>query len=279
MELAAKEAVMAAEKIAREAFFKLSYGLFVLTAAENGRDNGCIVNTAVQVTETPARISVAVNKLNHTQGMILRTGAFNVSVLSEAAGFGVFQRFGFKSGRDADKFASADDPRAENGVRYVAEAANAVFCCKVAQTLDCGTHSLFIADVTQAFTVSDTPSATYRYYFEHIKPKPQAQPVKTAKKAYVCKICGYIYEGEELPAGFICPLCKHGAEAFEEMMPEMNKPKGENAMKYECVCGYVYDETVGDPERGIAPGTKWADVPEDYECPVCGAGKSAFSEQ
>jgi rubredoxin/flavin reductase (DIM6/NTAB) family NADH-FMN oxidoreductase RutF len=275
---------MAGGTIAREAFFKLSYGLFVLTAAENGKDNGCIVNTVQQVTETPARVSVAVNKQNHTHGMLLRTGAFNVSVLSEAVGFGVFERFGFRSGRDSDKFAGADDPRAENGIRYVSgDGVNAAFCCKVAQALDCGTHTVFIAEVSQAFALSDTPSATYRYYFEHIKPKPRPQPAESAKKAYVCRICGYVYEGEDLPADFVCPVCKHGAEAFEPLDASQNKQKenitkGETAMKYECVCGYVYDESVGDPKNGVPAGTKWADVPEDYECPVCSAGKSAFTE-
>ena len=208
--------LMNEEKIAREAFFKLSYGMFVLTAAEGGKDNGCIVNTVAQVTDTPARVSVSVNKLNHTHGMILRSGMFNASVLSEAAAFAVFERFGFKSGRDTDKFAGADDPRAENGIRYITEAVNAVICCKVAKTLDCGTHTLFLADVTEAFTLSEAPSATYGYYFKHIRPKPP-QTAKVAKKAYICKICGYVYEGESLPADFICPLCKHGASDFELM--------------------------------------------------------------
>jgi flavin reductase (DIM6/NTAB) family NADH-FMN oxidoreductase RutF len=203
-----------AGEIAREAMFKLSYGLFVLTANENGKDNGCIINTVTQITETPARISIAVNKANFTHGMILRTKAFNVSVLAEDAVFGVFERFGFHSGRDTDKFAGyGSQARAANGVLYATEGTNAVISAKVLEALDYGSHTVFIAEATGAFVLTNEPSATYRYYFEHIKPKPQ--PPKEAKKGFVCKICGYVYEGESLPKDFICPLCKHGIQDFE----------------------------------------------------------------
>ncbi|MDR2908627.1 MAG: flavin reductase [Oscillospiraceae bacterium] len=200
--------------IAREAMFKLSYGLFVLTARENNKDNGCIVNTVTQITESPRRISIAVNKTNYTHDMILNTGEFNVSILTERARFGMFERFGFHSGRDTDKFAGVqDEARAANGIRYIREDVNGVLCAKVSQSLDYDTHTVFIADITEAFVLSDEPSATYRYYFEHIKPKPQ--PPAASKKGFVCKICGYVYEGDSLPSGFICPLCKHGAQDFE----------------------------------------------------------------
>lgn len=200
--------------IKNEAMFKLSYGLFVLTATENGKDNGCIINTVTQVTDSPKRLTIAVNKSNFTCGMIERTKKFTVSVLSQEATFDIFKRFGFASGRDTDKFAGHNDHyRTENGTFFICEGTNAYISCTVTETIDCGSHILFIADVTEAETLSDVPSATYQYYFDNIKPKPEAPK----KKGYVCKICGYVYEGDELPADFVCPLCKHGADDFEEL--------------------------------------------------------------
>lgn len=199
--------------IRSEAMFKLSYGLFVLTANENGKDNGCIINTATQITDNPKRISIAVNKSNLTCEMIERTKKFTVSVLSTDATFDIFKRFGFASGRDTDKFTGHNDHyRTENGTFFICEGTNAYISCTVTEIIDCGSHLLFISDVTEAETLSDVPSATYQYYFDHIKPKPEA-PKK--KKGYVCKICGYVYEGAELPEDFVCPLCKHGADDFE----------------------------------------------------------------
>ncbi|MBQ8579234.1 MAG: flavin reductase [Oscillospiraceae bacterium] len=192
------------------AMFTLSYGLFVLTAREDGKDNGCIINTAQQITDSPKRITITVNKQNLTHDMVLRTGVFNLSVLSQEATFWVFQHYGFQSGRDVDKFAGLPVERTENGLAYVEGCTNAVISGKVISTVDCGTHTLFIADVTDAKVLSDEKSATYQYYFDHIKPKPEPKV-----KGWVCKICGYVYEGEELPADFICPWCKHGAEDFE----------------------------------------------------------------
>ena len=202
------------EKLDGKAMFKLSYGLFVLTARDGAKDNGCIINTAAQLTSSPMRISITVNKANYTHDMIQKTGVFNVSVLSESTPFSVFQQYGFQSGRTADKL-SGKEPRTENGVAYLAEHANAVISGKVISTVDCGTHTLFIADVTEAHVLSREASATYAYYFEHIKPKPQ--PAAEKKKGYVCKICGYVYEGETLPPDFVCPLCKHGADDFEPL--------------------------------------------------------------
>jgi len=194
------------------ALFKLSYGLFVLTARQEGKDNGCIINTVMQVTDVPKRIQIAVNKENLTHDMILATGEFNVSVLSEEAVFWIFQHYGFQSGRDVDKFAGIPESRAANGIRYVEGCANAYLSGKVFQTVDCGTHTVFFAEVTDAKVLSDSPSMTYQYYFDHVKPKPQP----TEKEKWVCKICGYVYEGQQLPADFICPWCKHGAEDFEK---------------------------------------------------------------
>jgi len=205
-------------KVDGAALFKLSYGLFVLTAKDGQKDNGCIINTVTQITVKPCRISVAVNKANFTHGMMVKTGKFNVSVLAESAPFGIFERFGFHSGKDTDKFAGfGSDEHRINGIRYVPEHTNAVLSGAVTESFDYGTHTLFIADVTDARLVSDERSVTYQYYFDHIKPKPQ--PPGESKKGFVCKICGFVYEGDALPGDYICPLCKHGAEDFERLIP------------------------------------------------------------
>ena len=201
--------------VEKNAFFSFSYGLFVLTAREGEKDNGCIINTAAQLTDTPKRISIAVNKANYTHDMIRRTGVFNLSMLSTDAPFGLFQHYGFQSGRDVDKFADVKGmARATNGVYYLPYSTNAFVSGKVTQEIDLGTHTLFIADVTEARVLSGAPSMTYSFYFANVKPKPAAL---TKQTGWVCKICGYVYEGEELPADFICPLCKHGAEDFEKV--------------------------------------------------------------
>ncbi len=194
------------------ALFKLSYGLFVLTARQGDKDNGCIINTAMQITDIPKQIVICVNKENLTHDMVLATGQFNISVLSEEAVFWVFQHYGFQSGRDVDKFAMIPEARTENGIRYMEGSSNGVISGKVISTVDCGTHTMFIAEVVDAKVLSDAPSMTYQYYFDHVKPKPQ--PAK--KTSWVCKICGYVYEGEELPADYVCPWCKHGPEDFEK---------------------------------------------------------------
>ncbi len=198
------------------AMFKLSYGLFVLSAKDGDKDNGCIINTATQVTAEPNRITIAVNKNNFTHDMIKKTGVFNVSILSEDATFDTFKHFGFQSGRDTDKFAGyADAERSANGLYYVTKGTNALISGKVVDEKEFETHTLFIAEVTECRILSDVPSTTYAYYFAHIKPKPQ--PTEEKKVGWVCKICGYVYEGEDLPADFICPLCKHPASDFEKI--------------------------------------------------------------
>ena len=201
--------------VEKNAFFSFSYGLFVLTARDGKKDNGCIINTAAQLTDTPKRISIAVNKANFTHDMIRKTGVFNLSMLSTDAPFGLFQHYGFQSGRDVDKFADVKGmARATNGVYYLPYSTNAFVSGKVTQEIDLGTHTLFIADVTEARVLSGAPSMTYSFYFANVKPKPAAL---TKQTGWVCKICGYVYEGETLPADFICPLCKHGAEDFEKL--------------------------------------------------------------
>ena len=198
------------------AMFKLSYGLFVLTARDGEKDNGCIINTAAQVTTTPNRITIAVNKQNYTHDMIIKTGVFNISILDETAPFTLFQDFGFRSGRDCNKFEGVEPKRAENGVAYVGDFTSAYISGKVVSTVDLGTHTLFVADVTGAELISDNEPVTYAYYHKNIKPAPQTVEKKEEKVAYRCRICGYVHEGE-LPEDFICPICKHGASDFERI--------------------------------------------------------------
>ncbi len=206
-----------ASGIENAAMFKLSYGLFVLTARDGSKDNGCIINTAVQLTDDPKRLTIAVNKANYTEEMIKKTGMFNLSVLTEDVPFRVFEHFGFQSGRNVNKFEKCDAVRrSANGIYYIPKYTNAFISCKVVASEDYGTHTLFVAEVTEAKVLNaEAKSVTYAYYFEHIKPKPA--PAEGPRKGWVCRICGYVYEGEELPEGFICPLCKHGAEDFEKL--------------------------------------------------------------
>lgn len=201
----------------QKVMYALSYGLFVLSARRGEKDNGCITNTAIQVTSEPNRIAIAVNKANFTHDMVLETGKFTVSVLSQEAKFDLFQRFGFQSGRDVDKLADFQEhiARDGNGVVYVTQGTNAWISCQVVSTMDLGTHTLFVADVLDGGVLSNAPSATYAYYQANIKPKPAAPAGESSKRRWVCTICGYVYEGEELPADFICPLCKHPASDFE----------------------------------------------------------------
>lgn len=205
---------MPAPTIDPTAMHKLSYGLFVLSTALNGKDNGCIINTAIQVTDNPKRLLFAVNKQNYTNEMLKQSGVFALSVLSEETPFAVFEHFGFQSGRDAEKFIG-EPLRCANAVAYVGGVANAVFAGKIESWQDVGTHTVFIAEVEEAKVLSSVPSVTYAYYFANIKPKPQ--PKAETKKGYVCKICGYVYEGESLPEDFVCPLCKHPASDFEPL--------------------------------------------------------------
>ena len=205
--------------IEKEALFKLTYGLFVVTTKKGEKQNGCIVNTVSMLTDTPKRITVFVNKANYTEQLLRETGVFNVSVLTESTPFDVFKQFGFCSGRDVDKFAGKTYPQTENGLYYLSDNTNAVLSAKVIDALDYGTHTLFVAEVTEAKTLSQEKSVTYEYYQSHIKPKPQAAPKTEEKKGgkWVCKICGYVHEGDELPDDFICPWCKHPAEDFEKI--------------------------------------------------------------
>ena len=245
--------------IAPAAFNKLSYGLFVLTAREGDSLNGCIINTAQMLTDSPKRITIAVNKANLTHDMIMKTGEFNVSVLTESVPMSMFEHFGFRSGREAHKFLSFEDfEMSANGLPYITAHTNAFFSAKVTAAADNGTHTLFTAEVTEAAVLSEEPSVTYAYYFAHIKPK-KAKPAES-KPGWVCKICGYVYEGEELPENYECPICKHGPEDFERIEPAP-APKGH---KWVCeICGFEYE---GE------------ELPADYTCPLCKHGVEDFKQ-
>lgn len=197
-----------------KAMFNLSYGLFILTAKDGEKDNGCIVNTVGQVTSQPNRISLTVNKANYTHDMILKTKEFNVSVLAENSKFETYKHWGFQSGRNTDKLESISFKRSANGLVYIADETNAFLSAKVVSTLDLGTHTLFIADVTDGEVLSQVSSATYSFYQNNIKPKPASTE---KRKGFICTVCGYIYEGETLPDDFICPVCKHPASDFRPL--------------------------------------------------------------
>lgn len=198
-----------------KAMYKLTYGLFILTAKDGDKDNGCVVNTVTQVTTTPNRITVAVNKSNYTHDMIVKTGEFNVSILTEKSKFDTYKHWGFQSGREVDKTETITFQRAANGIIYLTEETNAYLSAKVISTTDLGTHTLFLAEVTDAAVISDDESVTYSYYQKNIKTAPPKDTEK--KKGFICTVCGYIYEGDVLPEDFICPLCKHPASDFKPL--------------------------------------------------------------
>lgn len=194
--------------------YNLTYGLFVLTAREGATDSGCITNTASQVTAVPNRISIAINKTNFTHDMIMNTKEFNVSIINQSADFELFKRFGFQSGREVDKFKGFTGmKRAANGIYYITEGTNGYISGKVEQTVDLGTHTLFLCPVTDMEVLCAVPSVTYGYYQSNIKPRPAAKSVP-GKTVWHCSVCGHEYVGDELPPDFVCPVCKHPASFF-----------------------------------------------------------------
>ena len=195
------------------ALFNIGYGLYVVTSNDGKKDNGLIVNTVTQVTNTPNRIAVTINKENYSHHVIKQTGIMNINCLTVDAPFSVFEKFGFVSGRNEDKFKDCEPLRSDNGLVFLPRNINSFMSLKVEQYVDLDTHGMFICSITEARVISDRETMTYTYYHENVKPKPETE----GKKGYVCKICGYIYEGETLPEDFICPLCKHGAVDFEEI--------------------------------------------------------------
>ena len=195
-----------------KALFKIGYGLYVVTSNDGKKDNGCIVNTVSQLTDTPLRVAVNINKLNYSHDIIKKSGVLNVNCLNNEAPFKVFQDFGFRSGRDSDKFAGQEVLRSENGLAVLPNYVNAFFSLKVDNYVDLGTHGMFICTVTESKIINNIETMTYNYYQANVKPKPNTEK----KKGYVCKVCGYVHEGD-LPDDFICPLCKHGVADFEEI--------------------------------------------------------------
>lgn len=215
-----------------KAMYKLSYGLFVVTAEHGGKLNGCITNTAIQVANTPDRVGLAINKANLTHDLVMASGVFNISIIGTDAKFDLFQHFGMQSGRDVDKFADFTDiATAANGLPYVTKGTNAYMSCKVCESFDLGSHTFFIATIEDMEVLADTPSCTYTDYQNDIKPKRSAAPAADEGAVYRCTICGYEYKEKD-----------------------------------------------GDPASGIAPGTKWEDVPEDWVCPLCKHPKSDFEK-
>jgi flavin reductase (DIM6/NTAB) family NADH-FMN oxidoreductase RutF len=199
----------------KKALHNLTYGLFVLTT-NLYKDNGCIINTAMQISSSPDRICIAVNKSNLSHDMVKASGNFNLSIISEDADFELFRRFGFSSGRNCDKFSGFSDyATAENDITYITKGTNAYISAKVISYQDIGSHTLFIADITDMEIISNTPSASYSYYHSNIKPAPSSTSEKN-KTVWRCSVCGYEYTGDELPEDFICPICKHPASDFEK---------------------------------------------------------------
>ena len=195
------------------ALFKIGYGLYVITSNDGKKDNGLIVNTVTQVTNTPNRIAVTINKDSYSHHVIKQTGKMNINCLSEEAPFSVFENFGFVSGRNVDKFANITPLRSDNGLAFLPAYINSFMSLKVEQYVDLDTHGMFICSITESRVISDKKTMTYTYYQDNVKPKPATE----GKKGYVCKICGWIYEGDTLPDDIVCPLCKHGASDFEEI--------------------------------------------------------------
>ena len=193
------------------ALFNIGYGLYVVTCNDGKKDNGLIVNTVTQLTDTPYRVAVNINKQNYSHHVIRQTGQLNVNCLSVDAPFKVFERFGFQSGRAVNKFTSCQPNRSDNGLVFLPRYINSFMSLKVEDYVDLDTHGMFICSVTEARVMNDRETMTYTYYQENVKPRPETE----GKSGFVCKICGYVYEGTELPDDFICPLCKHGAADFE----------------------------------------------------------------
>ena len=255
----AEPGVFTPEAVDNKVFSKFSYGVEVLTTRVDGKDYGCIINTAGQVASgDPKKITISVIKKNHTCDMVAKAGRFNISILTEDAPYSLFQRFGFQSGRDVDKFADLPyEDRMANGIRYIPSYTNAVLSCEVIDVKDLETQVLYVANVVEAKVLSKAPSCTYGYYHAHIKPKKNPAPEQ--KECWVCKVCGYVYEGAELPEDYTCPLCKHGKEEFEHVVPEL-KPKQKG---YVCkICGHF------EPCEG--------ELPADYSCPLCKHGREDF---
>ncbi len=235
------------------AVYKISYGVYVVTT-KTDKDNGCVANTFCQVTSNPNRVTITLNKANYTTNQILKSKNFNVSILNESLDFETIKRFGFSSGKDTNKFDGFNDyDRASNGIAYLTKHTNAYLTCKVVETYDLGSHIQFLADVIEDYILNEIPSITYAYYLSNIKPKKSLDKV-----AYVCRVCGFVYQGDELPEDFICPICKHDASVFEKQsksFKQESKMSTNEKETYVCpVCGYSVE----------------SDIPVE-KCVICGA--------
>lgn len=238
------------------ALYNISYGIYILSAKDK-KHNACVINTLMQLTSNPERVSITVNKDNHTTKMIEKTGVFNVSILDQTTSFDLIKRFGFASGKDVDKFDGFKNFKiSKNGVSYITESTNSYISAKVVDKIDVGTHITFIADIVEDKVLNSNLSATYAFYHSNIKPKPEVK----FKRVYVCRICGYIYQGEELPEDFVCPICKHGADAFELMEQESPENK-KTASKMKEGSKQFYCPECGNLEKGETAG----------KCVICGA--------
>ncbi len=204
----------------KEVLYNLSYGLFVLSAHDNGKDNACIINVVSQVTDQPLQIVFAVNKTNLTHDMVMSSKKCNISMLTEHTPMKVIEHFGFQSGRDINKFEHCEvEMRTGNGVLYIPKYTNAYLSARVVNTIDLNTHTLFVAEVEEMMKLGTDPSLTYAYYHKNIKPKPVIADTETAGTTrWVCKVCGYVYQGDTLPDDFVCPWCKHGKDDFEKVV-------------------------------------------------------------
>lgn len=192
---------------------KIGYGLYVMSVHDESKDNGCIINTAMQVSDTPLRLAVTVNKKNYTCEIASKNKEFNISILSESTPFSIFKTFGFVSGRDVDKFKEISFKRSKNGLSYLSKNVSGYMSCRITDEINLGTHKMFICDLVDSKILSNEEPVTYAYYHKYIKPKPSSEK-KDSKKGWRCVVCGYMYEGEELPEDFICPICKHGIADF-----------------------------------------------------------------
>ena len=204
---------MSNTKIDPTALFNIGYGLYVITSNDGKKDNGMIGSSVMQVTSSPERVAVTINKNTYSHGVIKATGKMNLNCLTVDAPFKVFEAFGFVSGRDVDKFRDCTPNRSENGLVYLPRYINSYISLEVEQYIDLGTHGMFICAVTESAVISKVETMSYSYYHKNVKPKPQAEK----KKGYVCTVCGYIHDEEELPDDFVCPICNHGREVFEPL--------------------------------------------------------------
>ena len=229
----------------------ISYGLYVVTTKNNNKINGCICNTLLQVTSNPVRISITLNKDNFTTELINKSGTFNVSILDNTVDFNMFKHFGFQSGKNVDKFNGFKDFKLSgNNIPYITKSTNAYISARVINKIDLGSHIMFIADVEESEILSNNSSVTYEFYHKNIKPAVSKQN----KTVWVCKICGYVYDGEEMPDDFICPICKHGKIDFEKQINKNIKQEKQTKIYYCPVCGY-------EVEAETNPG----------KCVLCGA--------